>query len=218
MGKLDVIAGNIYDTEFFGETATSAEIAASKTRIAAWLETNIGQLNILLNSTFRVDANNDVSPDLMDEETAIFIQLYLKAHYKRESQNILKNLSTSSYTAPSTAITTMSDWTELREGDSSIRRVAQVSSPQQKVQVAQTYRTFAEEADIKLSELVHSYNMYKSRPRQVVSLEAGESECEIKHVCETPTTTTTQTQTPTSGGSSSYTEENFDPFFSAQNE
>ena len=197
MGQLDVIADNIYDTEFYAEVATPAEIAASKTRISAWLETNIGQLNILLNSSYRVGVSNDVSPALFSEEIAIFIQLYLKAHYKRESQSILKNLSSYTSTTPSTAVTTMSDWTDLREGDSSIKRVAQVSSPQQKVQVAQTYKNFAEEADIKLSELVHTYNMYKSRPRQVVSLEAGASECEVRHVEETPTVT------PTSSGSSS---------------
>jgi hypothetical protein len=212
MGHLDVIAENIYNNEFYAEVATPEEIAAFKTRISAWLETNIGQLNILLNTSFRVDSSNNVSPALMDEEIAIFMQLYLKAHYKRESQNILKNLSSSTYTTPSTSVTTMSDWTELREGDSSIRRVAQVSSPQQKVQVAQTYKTFSEEADIKLSELVHSYNMYRSRPRQVVSLEAGASECEIKNVEETPTATAA------SSGSSVNNNEAFDPFFSAQNE
>jgi hypothetical protein len=73
----------------------------------------------------------------------------------------------------------MSDWTELREGDSSIKRVAQNASPQQKVQVAQTYRTFAEEADLKLSELVHSYNMYKASPRQVAGNEAGAVDCKV---------------------------------------
>lgn len=211
MGQLDVIAANIYDTEFYAEVATPEEIAASKTRISAWLETNIGQLNILLNSSYRVNANNDVSPTLVSEEIAIFIQLYLKAHYKRESQSILKNLSSYTSTTPSTAVTTMSDWTELREGDSSIKRVAQVSSPQQKVQVAQTYKTFAEEADIKLSELVHTYNMYKSRPRQVVSLEAGASECEVDHTEETPTTTPTS-----SGSSSSSGSQGFNPFFTVQ--
>ena len=71
----------------------------------------------------------------------------------------------------------MSEWTELREGDSSIKRVAQNASPQQKVQVAQTYKTFAEEADIKQSELVHSYNMYKSSPRQVAGNEASSEDC-----------------------------------------
>lgn len=213
MGQIDVIAANIYDTEFYAEVATSEEIAASKTRISAWLETNIGQLNILLNTVFRVDSNNNVTPVLRDEEIAILIQLYLKSHYKRESQSILKNLSSYTSTTPSTAVTTMSDWTELREGDSAIRRVAQVSSPQQKVQVAQTYKTFAQEADIKLSELVHSYNMYLSGPRQVVSIEAGAGKCEAEQNYTTPTATATSGSSSESQGQSGGGE-SFDPFFS----
>ena len=76
MGHLDVIAENIHNNEFYAEVATPEEIAAFKTRISAWLETNIGQLNILLNTSFRVDSNNNVSPSLMDEEIAIFMYLY----------------------------------------------------------------------------------------------------------------------------------------------
>ena len=214
MAQLDVIAANIYDTELYGEIATPEEIAASKIRISAWLETNIGQLNILLNASYGVDSSNNVYPVLMNEEISIFIQLYLKAYYKRESQSILKNLSYTS-TTPSTSVTTMSDWTELREGDSSIKRVAQISSPQQKVQVAQTYKAFAEEADIKLRELVHTYNMYKSRPRQVVSLEAGNSECEINNIKETPTITVTATSSSSNNSNSG---QDFNPFFSIQDD
>lgn len=169
MGQLNDIAEKIYDTEFFDEVATPEAIEDAKTRISAWLETNIGQLNILINESFRVDDQNDVCPVLKDEEIAIFIQLYLKYYYKRQSQTILKSVGGSTSSVPSTPAYTMSDWTELREGDSSIKRVAQTSSPQQRIQIAQTYRTFSQEADIKLSELIHSYNMYNSSPKQVVS-------------------------------------------------
>lgn len=168
MGQVDDIASNIYETEFFDEVATPQEIVNSKARISAWLETNIGQLNILINESFRVDGLSDVCPILKDEEIAIFIQLYLKYYYKRQSQSILKSAGGSVSSVPSTPAYTVSDWTELREGDSSIKRVAQTSSPQQRIQIAQTYRTFSQEADIKLSELVHSYNMYNSGPRQIV--------------------------------------------------
>lgn len=169
MGQLDDIAGDIYDTEFFDEVATPGEIAAAKARIAAWLETNIGQLNVLINSSYRVDASNDTCPVLQDEEIAIFIQLYLKYYYKRQSQSILKNLTSTTTVISGTPVYTMSDWTELREGDSQIKRVSQNASPQQKVQIAQAYKGFSSEADVKLSELIHAYNMYKSAPRQVVS-------------------------------------------------
>ncbi len=168
MGQIDDIASSIYETEFYDEVATPQEVDASKARISAWLETNIGQLNILINQSFRIDGSNNSCPELKEEEIAIFIQLYLKYYYKRQSQSILKNLGSIQSQTVGTPVLTMSDWTELREGDSQIKRVAQNSSPQQKIQVAQTYRTFSQEADIKLSELVHSYNMYNSGPRQIV--------------------------------------------------
>ena len=47
MGQIDDIASNIYTTEFDDEADASA-ISQKKTEIAAWLETNIGQLNILI--------------------------------------------------------------------------------------------------------------------------------------------------------------------------
>lgn len=169
MGQIDDIASRIYETELFDEDHTSQEITDLKARISAWLETNIGQLNVLINSAYRVDAQNDTCPVLQDEEIAIFIQLYLKYYYKRQSQTILKTLSSSGVVTAKTPIYTMSDWTELREGDSQIKRVSQNASPQQKVQIAQAYKGFSSEADVKLSELIHSYNMYKSAPRQVVS-------------------------------------------------
>lgn len=169
MGQIDDIASDIYDTELYDESKTSQQVANEKARISAWLETNIGQLNVLINSSYRIDGNNDACPVLNDEEVAIFIQLYLKYYYKRQSQSILKNLSTSVISTAGTPLYTMSDWTELREGDSAIKRVSQTASPQQKVQIAQAYKGFSSEADIKLSELIHAYNMYKSAPRQVVS-------------------------------------------------
>jgi hypothetical protein len=176
MGQIDSIAESIFNTEFYEEVGTPEYIQQRKVQISAWLETNIGQLNILINEGFRVDENNDACPVLKNEEIAIFIQLYLKYYYKRQSQSILKNLTTTT-TSGGESSSSMSEWTQLREGDSSITRVAQNASPQQKVQVAQTYKTFAEEADIKLSELVHSYNMYKSSPRQVAGNEASSEDC-----------------------------------------
>ena len=56
--------------------------------------------------------------------------------------------------------------------------------------------------------------MYQSRPRQVVSLEAGASECEIKNTQETPTITPTEA----SSGSGTSDTKSFNPFFSAEDE
>ena len=209
MGQIDDIASNIYVTEFIddavnsgcGNTPTAtcnpSYIPQKKLEIAAWLETNIGQLNILINADFRVDAANNVCPVLKDEEIAIFIQLYLKAYYKRQSRQALTSASSSSSSTTTTGdpVLLTSDWTELREGDSVIKRTAQVASPQQRVQIANAYRSFSDEADIKMVELVHAYNMYRSSPRQVAGSDAPESEdCCTESAC-----TPTSTGTPASG-------------------
>jgi hypothetical protein len=201
MGQIDVVAGSIFNTEFHEEVGTPEYIAQRKVQISAWLETNIGQLNILINEGFRVDENNDVCPTLRQEEIAIFIQLYLRYYYKRQSQSILKSLTTTNSSSGGSSSSAMSDWTELREGDSSIKRVAQNATPQQKVQVAQTYKTFGDEVDKKISELVHSYNMYKASPRQVAGDDAAIKDCEIKNADCTPSVVPTASSTVSSAES-----------------
>ena len=186
MGQIDDIAEDIFATEFYDEVGTPQYITQRKAQISAWLETNIGHLNVLINTEFRVDSSNDVNPVLNEEEIAIFIQLYLIHYYKREAQSLLKKI-VSTTTTVSTPISTpsMSDWTELREGDSYIKRVAQNASAQQKVQISQAFKSISQEAEIKLNELVHSYNMYKSPPRQVAGKDAIAKDC-----CTTPITPT----------------------------
>ena len=49
MGQIDVVAENIFNTEFYEEVGTPEYIQQRKAQISAWLETNIGQLNILIN-------------------------------------------------------------------------------------------------------------------------------------------------------------------------
>ena len=194
MGHIDVIAEKIFESEFYDETGTPEYIQNRKAQIAAWLETNIGHLNVLINQSYRVDFNNNVCPVFQEEEEAIFIQLYLKYYYKRQAQSILKSVSSVIIT-PGTPNQTpsMSDWTELREGDSSIRRVAQTASPQQKVQMSQAYKSFSSEAESKLKDLVHAYNMYRSSPRQVAGKDAPES----KDCCSSPESCAPMTPTAT---------------------
>ena len=179
MGQIQDIAEDIFATEFYDEVGTPAYIVQRKAQIAAWLETNIGHLNVLINSSFRIDSSGNSNPILKDEEVAIFIQLYLINYYKRESQSLLRKIITSTTTTTSTPITTpsMSDWTELREGDSYIKRVAQSASAQKKVQISQAFKSMSQEAEIKLNDLVHSYNMYKSSPRQVAGKDASAKDC-----------------------------------------
>jgi hypothetical protein len=186
MGKLDDIAVQIFETEFYDElSGTPASIQIRKDQISAWLETNIGHLNVLLNQSFRVDSSNDVCPVLNEEEVAIFIQLYLVYYYRREAQSVLKKLTTTVISSTPVITNSMSDWTELREGDSSIKRVASNASAQQKVQTSQLYKSFSFDAAERMNQLVHRYNMYKSQPRQVSGRDALATNCS-PHPTPTP--------------------------------
>lgn len=178
MGQIDAIAEKIYNSEFYEDDADESSVKSFKTRISAWLESNIGLLNILIYKDYRINSYLDVEPALQPEEIAIFTQLYLKEYYKRQSQSALKNVTSSTTTTTTGESSfTMSEWTELREGDSSIKRQSLVSTPQQKIQAAQAYKSIANEADIKLKELVHYYNSYNSEPRQIVSEESFIVDC-----------------------------------------
>lgn len=178
MGQIDAIAEKIYNSEFYEDDADESSVKSFKTRISAWLESNIGLLNILIYKDYRINSYLDVEPALQPEEIAIFTQLYLKEYYKRQSQSALKNVTSSTTTTTTGESSfTMSEWTELREGDSSIKRQSLVSTPQQKIQAAQAYKSIANEADIKLKELVHYYNSYNSEPRQVVPEESFIVDC-----------------------------------------
>ena len=155
--QINVIAKKIFNSEFydlFDESSEDYAVQSSRfiSRIEAWLETNIGQLNMLTHAGCWATNSGQLCPEIHPEEVAIFIQLYLREYYKREANNSLKNV-TSSYSSSTTGESsfTMSDWVELREGDSSIKRQSLVSTPQQRIQAAQAYKSISQDADIQLS-------------------------------------------------------------------
>lgn len=78
-------------------------------KIVFWFTSNIGQLNILIDSCYTVESEV-VSPDLDDADKVIFKLLYSIYYYNRL---ITCNLGASAY-----------DWSEVVEGDTTIRRVS----------------------------------------------------------------------------------------------
>jgi hypothetical protein len=223
--QVDEIAESIYESEFYdffdsGVAEDVPKIKTFKARISAWIETNIGQLNILIHSSHRITKKNDICPRLRPEEISILIQLYLREFYKRESRLALKGVSSSSSTTTTgESSVTMTDWVELREGDSSIKRQSLITTPQQKIQAAQTYKSISKEADLRIKDMVQYYNLYNSLPRQVVSQGIKTTSCDKKPKdckeelvdcpekaatltptppCNEPTSTLTATETQTS--------------------
>jgi hypothetical protein len=188
---LGQIAEYIWDNEVGeGVVGTPGFEVGEKQKIADYLEINIGTLNMLINTEFCVDSNATtispgtggwtnggltklVYPELKKEESSILIQLYLRDYYKKKARVVL-NSSSSSSTTPGVPGQT-SDWTELREGDSVIKRVATVATPAQKTAASKVYNSLSQDADDELKSLVQRYNLYLSKPRQVVSQLSHES-------------------------------------------
>ena len=175
MNQLGELAYHIWDIEF-GDHSTALERERNALLVSGYLEANIGQLNTLINSDFYLDHQHDkIHPPLQYEEKAIFTQLYLKDYMNKQARNILRNAAASSSSSTSTNITTttdgVTDWIELREGDTSIRR--SVATSTSKNTSAQIFQKSAAEANQLLKELVHSYNMYGAVPLQVAGRDSG---------------------------------------------
>lgn len=156
------LAQVIFDTEIQDIYEEGDSSMPTVNSIKAWLETNIGTLNILIDKNFEFDgATESFSPTLNIEEQNIFTQIYLQNFFKKLS---LKSLRSISYTGGGDSEPQVSDWTELREGDSMIKRVASLASPQQKIQTSQTYKNLYTQAELKLRDLVYKYNLSRSLP------------------------------------------------------
>jgi len=138
--------------------------------ISGWLQNNIGELNVLIHSSYSGE-----NPGLEVEEQAIYRQVFLKNYYTKLGRQALMGVSTSSSSSSvgNGSIVT-SDWTELRDGDSYIRRQAMLASPSTKVTASKTYSSFAADADYTLRDLLQRYTSYRGGPRQVAGKDAPE--------------------------------------------
>jgi len=190
MNQLGELAYHIWDVEF-GDHSSSLERERQVFLISGYLDVNLGQLNTLINTDFHLNKETDkVEPPLHTEEKAIFTQLYLKDFMNKQARNLLRNAaatagqastadnaSTENIKVTSDGVT---DWIELREGDTMIKRAIATTTETARTQTssAQIFQKSAAEANQLLKELVHSYNMYGSRPVQVAGGVSSVSERE----------------------------------------
>jgi hypothetical protein len=159
MNQLGTLGYTIWDTEF-GDHTGASDRTSNAVLISGYLDANLGQLNTLLNKDFELVTGTDtVSPEFKYEENAIFTQIYLKDYYSKQARNILKGIASSPIT------TTGMNWTELREGDTYIKRA--VTSAATKAESSRLFQALGQQAKDHLRELVHYYNMYGSIPAQV---------------------------------------------------
>jgi len=146
VSALSDLATQIYDSELcFTESAE--ERAAEIVLITAWLEAHLGELNTLINTNFEL---TDLSL-ILQEEKSILREMYLLQYYRRQSRNVLRLVDGSQGEL---------DFHTIREGDSVITRT-------NKSEIAKNYRSLISHTQQKLDALVHSYNMYASKPGQI---------------------------------------------------
>lgn len=150
MNDLGELAAKIIENEFPEDTERFP-----LSYISGWLETHIGDLNILLNEEFEVDEAGNFLPPLCPEEEVILIELYVVSYYEKKSRDVLRGITESSSSSGAGV-----DWVLLKEGDTTIQR-------QNKNSVARTLNAFKLDSQTRLNELVAKYNIYKSSPIQV---------------------------------------------------
>lgn len=133
--------------------------------VSGWLQNNLGELNVLTHSCFKGE-----NPGFNEEEQSIYRQIFLKSFYGKIARKTLMGLSTVQTVTESgeSGSSEMSDWIELREGDSYIKRQVTTASPSTKVSASRQYSAYAQEAELTLKDLIYKYNQNKSGPIQVV--------------------------------------------------
>jgi hypothetical protein len=136
---IGTLANSIFVSEFDSDTDENTILG-----ISGWLSGNLGLLNTHINTEF-----TGVNPSWGNEEQAIFRQLYLHSFYQKKARAALKTVTVAS-----------GGLAEVTEGDTTVRFAS-------KGEVGKTYRGLARDSWDQLGKLVHAYNMYEARPRQV---------------------------------------------------
>ena len=147
MSEINNLANDIFNNEFDGNTGQ-----VNPSYISGWLFTNLGLLNTLLNTNFSGE-----NPNLGLEEKAIYTELYLQNYYNKQARNVLRGIASS--TSSSDNITMVAD------GDNKIMFG-------NKNEVAKTYKDLARVSKEKLDNLITKYNIYGSKPLQVVGYDS----------------------------------------------
>ena len=175
MNQIGLIASGMleYDFSFItDETERQSELLT----ISGSLSGRVGELNVLINQSFAFTGDEgDVDPRLGNEESAILRNIYMRDWSKKQSQKVLRGLYMDStpgvLESSSESSTAATDWVELREGDTTIRRSASssASSAVSRQNTEKAFRDMAKDIQEELKALVYKYNMYGAQPRQIIS-------------------------------------------------
>ena len=149
MSNLENLATSIYHSEFDSESGSPSVVS-----ISGWLESNLGQLNNVLYTSFS-GVSGDVS-GLNLEEQNIYKEMYLYHYYVKQTRNTIRGIAND----------TNGNIVSVRDGDNAITFV-------NKNEVSKVYKGLANDANNNLLDLVTKYNSYKASPRQVGGIESN---------------------------------------------
>ena len=153
-----------YDFDFItGSKAQASELLV----ISGSLSGSLGELNVLINQSFSfTGSDGNPHPRLGLEEGDILKQVYIRDWNTKQAQKLLRGIYD---TSTAGSVVGAMEWTELREGDTTIRRSPESSTTSSKARmsISRDFKALAEEARLKIDKLVASYNIYGAQPRQV---------------------------------------------------
>jgi hypothetical protein len=174
---LNSLSSGIFLNEFDEDTGLT-----SQGRISGWLESNIGQVNAAVYTSFDSDlsAPSEVDYSFGHEEATIYTQMFMRNYYSKAVRTTLLG-GTVGATATSSSSTSsfsgMSAWTEITEGDTTIKREplfnttgsgsTSGSSTATVAQIAAQYRALLESTEEHIESLVADYNAHGAKPQQV---------------------------------------------------
>ena len=136
----------------------------------------LGELNTLLNQSFHyTGSDGNPYPRLQQEEQAILEQLYIQEYNTKQAQKLLRGVYDAGDSSNIEIAAT--DWVELREGDTVIKRNAAsiANSASTRITLSKDFKALADDAARKIKELVYAYNMYGAQPRQVNYNDCGDT-------------------------------------------
>jgi len=117
---------------------------ASIPNITFWLEGRIGELNNLINTTIVYDpVTQDFSPELTDEQASIFGLMYSISYFTRL---IKVSLGAGAF-----------DWSEISDGDTTIRRVS-------RNEMSKTYIQLRNQIQTELNDMIFYYKQNRTVP------------------------------------------------------
>jgi hypothetical protein len=146
MSNIGNLATSIYINEF-DSTGVTVE------SISGWLDSNIGQLNNVLYTSFS-GVSGDVS-GLYLEEQSVYKQMYLYHYYTKQTRSTIRGIAND----------TNGNILSVKDGDNSITFI-------NKNEVSKVYKTLAQDAYNELQDLAANYNSFQAGPRQVGGIES----------------------------------------------